>query len=102
MTTNAADIKTVRENLDAETGKYIVHFGKIEGELAKGGKRCTLVVEKDAHGTSPERITLWLDKGEAMPKPQQVIHALVERSKVTNLQNGREYYNADVRTWALD
>lgn len=91
-----------RENLDAETGKYIVHFGKVESELTKGGKRCTLVVEKDAHGSSPERITLWLNKGEAMPKPQQVIHALVERSKVTNLQNGREYFNADVRTWDFD
>lgn len=89
---------TARTELDAETGEYIVHFAKLEKEM-DNGSRYTLVVEKDTQESKPERVTLWLDKGQSAPSRKSVIVALVERSKVTNLGNGREYFNADVRTW---
>lgn len=88
-----------RENLGTEAGEYIVHFSKVQSELSNGGKRVTLVVEKDTHESQPETVTLWLDKGEDAPARKTVIMAMVERTKVTNLANGREYLNADVRTW---
>lgn len=91
--------QNVREDLGSEVGEYIVHFHKLQSDLTNGGKRVTLVVEKDTHESQPEEITLWLNKGEDAPPKKAVINALVQRSKVTNLSNGREYMNADVRTW---
>lgn len=91
--------KTVRKELDAETGEYVVRFSKLEQELSNGGKRYTLVVEKDVKESRPERVTLWLNDGEKVPDRNTAIVALIERSQVTNLQNGRDYFNADVRIW---
>lgn len=88
-----------RTELDAETGEYVVRFAKLDSTLANGGKRYTLVVEKDTATSKPEKVTLWLNKDETLPARDTAIVALIERSKVTNLQNGREYFNADVRTW---
>lgn len=100
--TNITAPRMARESLGSEVGQYIVHFSKVEQVLDKGGKRMTLVVEKDTPTSQPETVTLWLNKDEAAPQRKDVIMALVERTKVTRLADGAEYFNADIRTWEKD
>lgn len=87
-----------REIIGTEAGSYVVEFSRVE-KVTDKSKRVSVVMVKDEHGAQPEQFTMWLDTDDTPPAPKTAIFAFIERSRVTNMQNGRTYENADVRTW---
>ncbi len=98
MSTTTAP-KTVREAIGTEAGEYVYCFGNVEQVMDNGSARAKVVITKDEKDAKHEAVTLWLNKGDKLPANMSTINAMIERTKVTTLANGREFYNADVRVW---